>query len=121
LLSATDPEGRLIHLTRRTWDEHIEGGHYDVVPDWITETLEEPDFITKDIVKSSRRHLFLLYYKFGILPQSYGRMYFKVAINRRFPRRTFYVLSAYPAHHIKHDQEEIIWSQWSQSSSEEPT
>ena len=110
MLSATDPTGRLIVLSQQTWDEHIIGYHTDVVPDWIVEAVEDPDLITRDTLKSTRRRPLLCYYRHGILPAHYGHDPMKVVVKRRRRGQVFDVLSAYPAHHVKLSQEEVIWT-----------
>ena len=121
MLSATDPEGRFVLLDQQTWDEHIVNRHPDVVPDWIQETIEEPDFITRDTIKRRKCFLKLCYYKQGILPRHYRRQYLKVVVQQQRRNSDHRVFTSHPAHHLKLSEEEVIWTRLTPSSSSEPT
>jgi hypothetical protein len=109
LLSVTDPQGRFVRLTQETWDCHIVSRHPDIVPDWIQEVLEDPDLIALDT--SVRRPLVteLCYYRRGLLPTVYGNRYLKVITRQRALHKTCYMISAYPADHLK-PEERTIWN-----------
>ncbi len=118
MLSATDPTGRLIVLSQQTWDEHIIRYHSDVVPDWIVMAVEEPDIITRDTLNSTSRRPVLCYYKCNVLPAAYGHDLMKVIATKRRRGQVFDVDSAYPAHHVKLSQEEVIWTPITPSTSD---
>lgn len=60
LLTATDPQGRFVQLTKECYTFHILVEHPDLSDiGEITRTIESPDFITQDVIDVNR----LVYYR----------------------------------------------------------
>ena len=79
VISCADPLAHLIVAQRRRWDEHIRNRHPEVADqvEAIRATLEIPDYIVSDVDNPDG----LNYYRFGVLPPPYHRLYVKVVVS----------------------------------------
>ena len=96
LLSCVDPLGRPVVARRQRWEEHIRARHPEIAPlvEVVRATLEAPDFIVSDFDNPDG----LNYYRFGVLPPPYSRLYLKVVVSFRGIGSTAVgdVITAYP-------------------------
>ena len=96
LFACVDPLGQPIAARTRRWDEHIRDRHPELAAqvEAIRTTLEAPDFIVSDFDNPDG----LNYYRFGVLPSPYDRLYLKVVVTYRQRASVMIgdVITAYP-------------------------
>jgi len=104
LFQVRDPEGRILELRRRTWEDHIRPMHPGVEIDWIRTVVEDPDLIIEN--------------------QGHGSLnYMKVLTHRRYrlvaakprprdsnPPQWYEVATAYPTAIPPLGHGRIVWS-----------
>ena len=81
VVACVDPLGRSIAARRRRWDEHVIARHPEIAShaEAVRATLTAPDFIVTDFDNPDG----LNYYRFGVLPPPYSRLYLKVVVSFR--------------------------------------
>ncbi len=78
VLSCFDPFGRNVVATLGHWENHIEDGHPEVDEHFAAAqlTVEAPEIVTADAKHQNREN----YYRRGVLPSPYDRLYLKVCV-----------------------------------------
>ena len=78
VFSCADPLAQPIVARRQRWEEHVRTRHPEVADhvEAVRVTLEIPDYIVSDVDNPDG----LNYYRFGVLPPPYHRLYLKVVV-----------------------------------------
>lgn len=96
----TDPEGRLVGLYRRTWEEKILRDHSGVDLAWVIRAIERPAFIIVNDVHNSLNYLeFMNVHRFRLVSA-------KPRANQNPP---YVVVTAYPTAIPPYHHGRIIW------------
>jgi hypothetical protein len=100
VFSGADPLGRRVVARRDRWEENLRVRHPEVAlyEAAVRLTLEAPDYIVSDVDDLDG----LNYYRFGVLPSPYDRLYLKVVVTFYRSESTVIgqVITAYPTGRI---------------------